>query len=108
MALPCSRIIPTDEINIANIKWIWHIGLRVLEWWKEPTKLLERHFQNGSETDYSRMDLLLAALLKLRVTPHSHGYSPYEIVHGRPSIVRWCWQIEQGKGDGFSQQIITG
>ena len=30
------------------------------------------------------MGLLLAALLKLRETPPSHGYSPYEIVYGRP------------------------
>ena len=36
------------------------------------------------ETDCSWMDLLLAALLKLRVTLHSHGHSPYEIVYGRP------------------------
>ena len=36
------------------------------------------------ETDCSWIDLLLAALHKLRVTPHYHGYSPYEIVYGRP------------------------
>ncbi|CAI9169461.1 unnamed protein product [Rangifer tarandus platyrhynchus] len=35
------------------------------------------------------MDLLLAALLKLRVTPCSPGFSPYEITYGRPpSVVR--------------------
>ena len=30
------------------------------------------------------MDLLPTALLRLRMTPQSQGYSPYEIVNGRP------------------------
>ena len=41
------------------------------------------------ETDCSGIYLIPAALLILRVTPQSHGYSPYEIVYGRPPpIVR--------------------
>ena len=34
------------------------------------------------ETDCSWVDLLLMALLRLRMTPQSQGYSPYEIVYG--------------------------
>ena len=41
------------------------------------------------KTDYSWMDFLLVALLKLRMTPCSYGYSHYETVYGRPPpIVR--------------------
>ena len=36
------------------------------------------------ETDCSWVDLLLTVLLRLRMTPQSEGYSPYEIVNGRP------------------------
>ena len=36
------------------------------------------------ETDCSWVDLFLTALLRFRMTPQSHGYSPYEIVYGRP------------------------
>ena len=30
------------------------------------------------------MDFLPKALLRLRMTPRSHGYSPYKVVYGRP------------------------
>ena len=30
------------------------------------------------------MDLLPKALLRLRMTPRSHGYSPYKVVYWRP------------------------
>ena len=36
------------------------------------------------ETDCSWVDLLPTALLRLRMTPWSHGYSPYKTVYGRP------------------------
>ena len=36
------------------------------------------------ETDYSSMDLFPMALLRLRMTPQSLGYSLYENVHRRP------------------------
>ena len=36
------------------------------------------------ETDCSWVDLFPTALLRLRMTPWSHGYSPYETVYGRP------------------------
>ena len=47
------------------------------------------------------------ALLKLRMTPRSHGYSPYEIVYGRPPpIIRQVTtDILQVGGDGISQQM---
>ena len=34
------------------------------------------------ETDSSWIDFLPAALLRLRIALHSHGYSPYEMVYG--------------------------
>ena len=59
------------------------------------------------ETDCSWMDLLPAALLKLRVTPRSHGFSPHEIIYGRPpSIVRQVSaNLPQVRGSGISQQM---
>ena len=36
------------------------------------------------EADCSWVGLFLTALVRLRMTPQSHGYSPYEIVYGRP------------------------
>ena len=53
------------------------------------------------------MNLLLVALLKLRVTLCSHSYPPYEIIYGRPpSIVRQVsTNLLQVKEDGISQQI---
>ena len=41
------------------------------------------------ETDCSWVDLLPTAMLRLRMTPWSHGYSPYEIVYmGPPPIIK--------------------
>ena len=59
------------------------------------------------ETDCSWMDMLPAALIKLRVTPRSHGFSPYEIIYGRPpSIVRQVSaNLPQVRGGGISQQM---
>ena len=59
------------------------------------------------ETDCSWMDLLPMALLKLRMTPWSHSYSPYEIVYGRlpPTIRQVTTDILQVRGDGISQQM---
>ena len=59
------------------------------------------------ETDCLWVDLLPMALLKLRMTLQSHGYSPYEIVYGKPPpIVR---QVKtdtlQVRGDGIPQQM---
>ena len=54
------------------------------------------------ETDCSWMDLLPMALLKLRMTPWSHSYSPYEIVYGRPPVATDIFQV---RGDGISQQM---
>ena len=46
-------------------------------------------------------------LLKLRVTPHSHGYSPYEIVYGKhtPIVRQVLANLPQVRGDGISQQM---
>ena len=56
------------------------------------------------------MDLLLTALLKLRMTPRSQGYSPYEIVRGRPSpiIKQVSINLSQVRGDRISQQMELG
>ena len=54
------------------------------------------------ETDCSWMDLLPMALLKLRMTPWSHSYSPYKIVYGRPPVATDIFQV---RGDGISQQM---
>ena len=50
------------------------------------------------------------ALLKLRMTPRSQGYSPYEIVYGRsPSIIKQVLtNLPQVRGDGISQQMELG
>ena len=47
------------------------------------------------------------ALLRLRVTPWSHGYSPYEIVCGRspPIIKQVSTNLPQVRGDEISQQM---
>ena len=47
------------------------------------------------------------ALLKLRMTLQSHGYSPYEIVYGRPPpIIRQVTtDILQVRGDRIPQQM---
>ena len=70
-----------------NIKWRLHMAYR-----PQSSRMVERTNWTLKETlskciietDCSWIDLLLAALLKLRVTPpHSHDYSPHEIVCGR-------------------------
>ena len=56
------------------------------------------------------MDLLPTALLRLRMTPQSQGYSPYEIVYGRPPpiIKQVSTNLPQVKGDRISQQMKLG
>ena len=58
-------------------------------------------------TDCSWVDLLPMALLRLRMTPRSHGYSPYEIVYGRPPpiIKQVSTNLPRISGDGISQQM---
>ena len=53
------------------------------------------------------MDLLPTALLRLRMTPRSQGYSPYEIVYGRPppQIKQVSTNLPQVRGDEISQQM---
>ena len=70
-----------------NIKWKLHTAYR-----PQSPGMVERTNRTLKETlskwiietDCSWVDLLPMALLKLRMTPRSHGYSPYEIVYGRP------------------------
>ena len=49
-------------------------------------------------------------LLRLRMTPLSQGYSPYEIVHGRPPpmIKQVSTTLPQVRGDRISQQMEVG
>ena len=59
------------------------------------------------ETDCSWVDLFPTALLRLRMTPQSQGYSPYEIVYGRPPpiIKQVSTNLPQVRGDEISQQM---
>ena len=59
------------------------------------------------ETDCSWVDWLPMALLRLRMTPRSHGYSPYEIVYGRPPpiIKQVSTNLPQVRRDEISQQM---
>ena len=68
-----------------NIKRKLHTAYRprVLRWWNEPTGHLKRLSKWIIETDCFWVDLLWTALLRLRMTPQSQGYFPYEIVNGR-------------------------
>ena len=61
-----------------NITWKLHTAYRprVLGWWNEPTRHLKRLSKWIIETDCSWVDLLLTALLRLRMTPQSQGCSP--------------------------------
>ena len=56
------------------------------------------------------MDLLPKALLRLRMTPRSQGYSPYEIVYGRPSpiIKQVSTNLPQVRGNKILQQMELG
>ena len=95
-----------------NIKWKLHTAYRPQSsGMVERTNLKETLKETLSkwmiETDCSWVDLFPMALLKLRMTPQSHGYSPYEIVYGRPPpIIRQVTtDILQVRGDGISQQM---
>ena len=59
------------------------------------------------ETDCSWVDLFLTALLRLRVTPQSHGSSPYKIVYRRPPAIlkQVSTNLPQVRGDEISQQM---
>ena len=59
------------------------------------------------ETDCSWADLFPTALLRLRMTPQSHGSSPYKIVYGRPTpiIKQVSTNLPQVKGDEILQQM---
>ena len=56
------------------------------------------------------MDLFLTDLLRLRMIPQSQGYSPYEIVYGRPPTIikHMSTNFPQVRGDGISQQMELG
>ena len=55
-------------------------------------------------------DLLPTALLRLRMTPQSQGYSPYKIVYGRPPpiIKQVSTNLPQVRGNRISQQMELG
>ena len=58
-----------------------------------------------SETDCSWVDLLPTALLRLRMTPQSHGPSLYKTVYGRPPPImkQGSTNLPQVSGDEISQ-----
>ena len=68
-----------------------------MRWWNEPTRQLKRLSKWTIETDCSWVDLLLTALLRLRMTPQSQGYSPYEIVYwsAPPLIIQVSTNLPQ-------------
>ena len=92
-----------------NIKWklLTAYRPRVLRWCNEPARHIKRLSKWIRETDGSRVDLLPTALLRLRMTPQSQGYSPYEIVCGRPPpiIKQVSTNLPQVRGDRISQQM---
>ena len=94
-----------------NIKWKLNTAHRprVLRWWNEPTRHLKRLSKSIIETDCSWMDLLPTALLRLRVTLPSQGYSIYD-VYGRPPpiIKQVSTNLPQVRGDRISQQMELG
>ena len=59
------------------------------------------------ETDCSWVDLFPTTLLRLRMTPQSHGSSPYKIVYGRPPpiIKQVSTNLPQVRGDEISQHM---
>ena len=95
-----------------NIKWKLHTAYRprVLGWWNKPTRHLKRLSKWIIEIDCFWVDLLPTALLRLRMTPRSQGYSPYEIVYGRPPpiIKQVSTNLPQVMGDRISQQMELG
>ena len=94
-----------------NIKWKLHTAHRPRALrWNEPMGHLKRLSKWIRETDCSWVDLLLTALLRLRMIPQSQGYSPYEIVYGRPPpiIKQVSTNLPQVSGDRISQQMELG
>ena len=79
----------------------------MVEWTNRTLKRLSKWI---IETDCSWVDLLLTALLRLRMTPQSQGYSPYEIVYGRlpPIIKQVSTNLPQVRRDRISQQMELG
>ena len=53
------------------------------------------------------MDFLPKALLRLRMTPRSHGYSPYKVVYGRPPpiVKQVSTNLPHVRDDEISQQM---
>ena len=80
---------------------------RVLRWWNEPTGHLKRLSKWIIETDCSWVDFLPKALLRLRMTPRSHGYSPYKVVYGRPPpiVKQVSTNLPQVRDVEISQQM---
>ena len=59
------------------------------------------------ETEHSWVDLFPTALLRFRMTPWSHGSSPYRIVYGRPPpiIKQVSTNLPQVWKDEISQKM---
>ena len=75
------------QVNKTYIQWKLHTAYRpqssgMVEGTNQTLK--ETLSQWILETDCSWVDLFLTPLLRLRMTPQTHGSSLYKIVYGRP------------------------
>ena len=93
-----------------NIKWKLHAAYRPQSsgMVERTTWTLKEMFSKWIiETGCSWVDLLPMVLLRLRMTPWSHGYSPYEIVFGKspPIMKEVSTNLPQVRGDAISQKM---
>ena len=96
-----------------NIKWKLHMAYRPQSsGMVEQTNWTLKEILSKwiIETDCFWVDLLPTALLRLRMTPWSHGYSSQEIVYGRhpPIIKQVSTNLPQVRRDEISQQMELG
>ena len=102
-----------DSLQVSktlNIKWKLHTAYMphssgMVEGTNQTFK--ETLSNNWIETDCSWVDLFPMALLRLGMTPRSHGYSRYKIVYRRPPLIvkQVSTNLPQVRGDEISQQM---